>query len=189
MTTLRGWDVVLAEHLAVAQRLAAAGPVVDAVADALIACLRAGRRVYVFGNGGSAADAQHIAGELLGRFKVDRRALPAVALSTDTSTLTAIANDLGYEQVFARQLEGLVQPGDVVWALSTSGRSPNILEAMRVARDAGAVTIGFTGVAGDALAALCAHTFRAPHASSDRIQEMHELAFHYVCERVETALG
>lgn len=189
MPPARNWPTILNEHLAVAQQLAAAGPVIDAVADALIACLRAGRRVYVFGNGGSAADAQHIAGELLGRFKFDRRALPAVALSTDSSTLTAIANDLGYERVFSRQLEGLVQPGDVVWALSTSGKSPNILKAVELARQAGAVTIGFTGATGEALAALCAHTFRAPHTSSDRIQEMHELAYHYICERVECSLA
>ena len=185
----RSWSTVLDEHKHVVAALADQGATLDAIADAIIAALQAGRHVFVVGNGGSAADAQHIAGELLGRYKLDRPALPVTALSTDTSTLTAIANDLGYERIFARQLEGLAQPGDVVWALSTSGSSPNILAAARTARDRGAVMIGFTGQAGAKLAALCTHVFRAPHKSSDRIQEAHLLAYHYICERVEGVLA
>jgi D-sedoheptulose 7-phosphate isomerase len=163
--------------------------VLDAIADALIAALRGGQRLYVFGNGGSAADAQHIAAELLGRFHCHRRALPACALTTDSSTLTAIANDTGYEQVFARQLEGLVAADDVVWALSTSGDSPNVIEAVKVATRRGAVVIGFTGTSGGQLAELCTHVLRVPHQVSDRIQEAHQVAYHYICERVEDALG
>ena len=119
----RDWKTILAEHREVAAGMAASGETLDAIADALIAALRNGKRVYVFGNGGSAADAQHVAAELLGRFRRERRALPAMALTTDTSSLTAISNDLGYERVFARQIAGLVNEGDVVWALSTSGTS------------------------------------------------------------------
>lgn len=185
----RDWPTVLREHQQVIAALADQGLVLDSIAAVIAECLRSGRRAYTLGNGGSAADAQHIACELLGRFKRERAALPALALSTDTSTLTAIANDLGYERVFARQIEGLVQPGDVVWALSTSGDSPNVLEAVRAAAARGATVIGFTGQSGGKLADLCAHVFRAPHTSSDRIQEAHGLAYHYICEQVEAALS
>jgi D-sedoheptulose 7-phosphate isomerase len=156
----RAWNEVLREHEQVIAALADQAAVLDRITAVIAECLRSGRHVYTLGNGGSAADAQHIACELLGRFKRERAALPALALTTDTSTLTAIANDLGYERVFARQIEGLVQPGDVVWALS-----------------------------GGKLAGLCTHVFHAPHTSSDRIQEAHGLAYHYLCERVEAALS
>lgn len=185
----RDWATVLREHEGVIAGLAEQGPVIDGIADALIACLRAGHRVYTFGNGGSAADAQHIAAELLGRYKRNRQALPAVALSTDTSTITAVANDLGYELIFARQLEGLVQRGDVVWALSTSGTSPNVLAALRAAVERGATIVGFTGQTGGEMRPFCEHLFCAPHTASDRIQEAHILAYHYICERVEAALA
>jgi len=185
----RDWQTVLREHQEVVASLADQGPVLDRIVEAVSACLRSGHRVYTLGNGGSAADAQHIAAELLGRYKCERVALPALALTTDSSTLTAIANDLGYERVFARQLEGLVRPGDVVWALSTSGNSANVVAACRLARQQGALTVGFSGRAGGAMAAYCDHLFRAPHTSSDRIQEAHALAYHYVCERVESALA
>ncbi len=181
----RTWTDVLREHQQVIGGLADQAAVLDRIAETIVECLRSGRRVYTLGNGGSAADAQHIACELLGRFKRERTALPAIALTTDTSTLTAIANDLGYERIFARQIEALVQPGDVVWALSTSGDSPNVLEAVRVAAARGAVLVGFTGQSGSRLADLCSHAFRAPHTASDRIQEAHVLAYHYICERVE----
>jgi D-sedoheptulose 7-phosphate isomerase len=189
MSAARSWSAVITEHARVVAQLEPLAPVLDRMAEALIAALRGGRRVYILGNGGSAADAQHIAAELLGRFKRDRRALPAIALTTDSSCLTAIGNDLGFECVFARQVEGLVQPGDVVWALSTSGNSPNVLAAVRTASQRGAVTIGFTGSSGGELAALCTHLLRVPHDASDRIQECHALAYHYLCERVEAALG
>src|SRR5947199_1766338 len=124
------------------------------IAATIIAALRSGNKLLIIGNGGSAADAQHIAAEIVGRYKQDRPANAAMALTTDTSALTAIANDYGFEQIFARQVEGLGRRGDVLLALSTSGRSPNILTALRTARERGLVTIGFTG-SGEALAALC----------------------------------
>src|SRR4051812_32771743 len=127
------------------------------IADAIIAALTAGNKLLIIGNGGSAADAQHIAAEIVGRYKQDRPGYAAIALTTDTSALTAITNDYGFEQVFARQVEGLGQRGDVLLALSTSGRSPNILAALRMARERGLVTIGFTGTNGQTMSATCDH--------------------------------
>lgn len=185
----REWNTILAEHAQVIAEMEGLATALDAIADTIVQCLRSGRRVYTFGNGGSAADAQHIAAELLGRYKLDRPALPALALTTDSSTLTAIANDLGYERIFARQLEALLRAGDIAWALSTSGTSPNIIAAVRLAAERGATIIGFTGATGGALASLCTHVLRVPHTSADRIQEAHELAYHYICERVEAELA
>lgn len=179
------WTEVWTEHQRAIAGLADAGATLDAIVDAIAGCLLAGRRVYVFGNGGSAADAQHIAAELLGRFKSERQALPALALTTDSSTLTAIANDLGFDRIFARQLEGLFQAGDVAWAISTSGNSPNVIAAAEFVRRRDGTLIGFTGASGGRLAPLCTHVFKAPHTSSDRIQECHLLAYHYICEAVE----
>ncbi len=184
----RTWIDVVREHQQVIAALADQAPILDAIVAALVGCFRQGGRVYTLGNGGSAADAQHIAGELLGRFRRERAPLPVQALSADVATLTALGNDYGYEQVFARQLEALVRPGDVVWALSTSGTSPNVLAAVQVARARGATVIGFTGQNGAALAEHCTHVFRVPHAASERIQEAHALAYHYLCERVEATL-
>jgi D-sedoheptulose 7-phosphate isomerase len=129
------------------------------IAAVMIAALRAGNKILLIGNGGSAADAQHIAAEIIGRYKQDRPGWAAIALTTDTSALTAIANDHGFEQVFARQIEGLGKPGDVLLAFSTSGRSPNILAALGKARECGLVTIGFTGTKGEALGSHCDHLF------------------------------
>ncbi len=185
----RPWSQVHAEHLDVIGQLAAAGPLLDEMAALLIDCIRGGGRIYLFGNGGSAADAEHIATELLGRFKLDRRALPAIALSANTSTMTAIGNDLGYDRVFARQLEGLITGGDVAWAISTSGNSPNVLAAIEVARSADARVIGFSGRGGGAMADACDLLLRVPHDKSDRIQEGHELAYHYLCERIEASFA
>ena len=183
------WKAYLSEHTRMVAELANAAEPLAAIAQALIAAMRVGRRVYIFGNGGSAADAQHIAGELLGRFQTERRGLPALALNTDTSTLTAVANDFGYEQVFARQLEALVAEGDIVWALSTSGDSPNVIAAVELAARRGAVTIGFTGTPGGRLAEICTHVFRVPHQTSDRIQTGHQLGYHYLCARIDAALS
>jgi len=186
----REWKTVLDEHQKTIAQLADQAELFDRMVETLGACLKSGHRVYTFGNGGSAADAQHIAGELLGRFKCERVALPALALTTDSATLTAIANDLGYERVFSRQLEGLFEHGDVAWALSTSGNSANVLRAAQLARDCGGTVIGFTGQGGGKLAEIAHLLFRAPHTSSDRIQEAHQLVYHYICERVErTAVG
>src|SRR4051794_9549954 len=158
------------------------------IAAAMIAALRAGNKLLLIGNGGSAADAQHIAAEIVGRYKQQRRAYAAIALTTDTSALTAIANDYGFEQVFARQVEGLGQRGDVLIALTTSGRSPNILAALRTARETGLITIGFTGTNGETLRASCDHLFVSPSDDTPVIQQIHLCALHGICDVVERAL-
>jgi len=160
---------------------AAAGAIRE-MADLLIATFDAGGRVYVCGNGGSAADAQHIAGELAGRFRRERRPLACVALSTDTSVLTAVGNDYSYEDVFSRQVEALAGPGDVLWALSTSGNSPNVLKAASAARAAGAKVVAMTGSGGGKLAPAADACFRAPADRTDLIQLLHQLAYHIICE-------
>jgi D-sedoheptulose 7-phosphate isomerase len=175
----------ISEHVVLAQAFAEQIPLLERIADALLACFARGGRVYLIGNGGSAADAQHIAAELLGRFKINRRALPAVALTTDTSTLTAVGNDLGGDLIFSRQVEALVTRNDLLWVLSVSGTSPNIVAAVHAARKNGAGIIGFTGRRGAALAESCTHCLVVAHEASDRVQEMHELAYHLICERVE----
>jgi D-sedoheptulose 7-phosphate isomerase len=160
-----------------------------AIAEKMVQALRAGGTLYLCGNGGSAADAQHIAGEFVGRFRSERRALPAVALSTDTSVLTCIANDYEYEQVFARQVEALVRPGDVLWAFSTSGSSPNVLQAAAAAKHRGASVIAFTGRANSKLEAAADLCFCAEAALTARSQEMHQLAYHILCDLVERNLS
>lgn len=184
----RDWLRVIDEHETVIRALREQAAALDQIIEAILLCFRNGGRLYVLGNGGSAADAQHIAAELLGRFRRDRRSLPAIALTTDTSTLTAVANDYNYDRIFARQIEGLVRSGDLVWALSTSGNSPNVIAGVMAATERGASAIAFTGGSGGQLAPLCRFVFRAPHTQSDRIQEAHQLAYHYICERVEDAV-
>jgi D-sedoheptulose 7-phosphate isomerase len=158
------------------------------IAAAVVAALRAGNKLLIIGNGGSAADAQHIAAEIIGRYKRDRPAYAAMALTTDTSALTAIANDYGFEQVFARQVAGLGNPGDVLLALSTSGRSANILAALRTARERGLVTVGFTGSEGEGLGALCDHLLVAPTDDTPVVQQIHLAIGHGVCDEIEQAL-
>ncbi|MGB2988038.1 MAG: SIS domain-containing protein [Phycisphaerae bacterium] len=173
------------EHQRVVAAAAKQVELLARIADRVIACFDAGGKLYVFGNGGSAADAQHIAAELVGRFKRDRKALPAIALTTDTSILTAVTNDLGGEHNFVRQVEALVTDRDIVWALSVSGRSPNIILALEAAKEIGAYRIGFTGRTGDPLRELCDLCFQADHDTSDRVQEVHQLAYHLICDRIE----
>ena len=158
------------------------------IAQAIIAALRSGNKLLIAGNGGSAADAQHIAAEIVGRYKQDRPAWAAIALTTDSSALTAIANDYGFEQVFARQVEGVGQRGDVLLALSTSGRSPNILAALRTARERGLVTIGFTGSQGEALGAYCDHLLIAPSDDTPVVQQIHLAVAHGICDEIEQTL-
>ncbi|HBF52386.1 MAG TPA: sugar isomerase, partial [Afipia sp.] len=136
----------------------------------------------------SAADAQHIAAEIVGRYKQERAGWAAIALTTDTSALTAIANDYGFEQVFARQVQGLAKRGDVLFALSTSGRSPNILAAIKVARDLGVTTVGFTGAKGESMRASCDHLFVSPTDDTPVIQQVHMMAMHAICDEVEQVL-
>jgi D-sedoheptulose 7-phosphate isomerase len=158
------------------------------IAEVIVGALRGGNKLLIVGNGGSAADAQHIAAEIVGRYKQDRPACAAMALTTDTSALTAIANDYGFEQVFARQVAGLGRPGDVLLALSTSGRSPNILAALRAARERGLTTIGFTGRQGEALGVLCDHLLVAPSEDTAIIQQIHLAVAHGICDEIEQAL-
>ena len=157
-------------------------------AAACIGALRGGRKILFAGNGGSAADAQHLAGELVSRFNYDRPGLAAFALTTDTSVLTAIGNDYGYERLFARQVQAVGAAGDVLVALSTSGRSPNILAAVREARAKGIVSIGMTGRGGGPLAALCDHCLRTPSDLTPRIQEGHIAMGHTLCWLIERAI-
>lgn len=164
---------------------ASAGATIVAAAEMVVQCFRAGGTVYLCGNGGSAADAQHIAGEFVGRFRAERRALPAVALSTDTSILTCIANDYDYERVFARQVEALVRPGDLLWAFSTSGTSPNVIQAAEAARRRGARVLAFTGRANSKLEKRADLCLCAEAALTARSQEMHQLAYHIICDLVE----
>jgi D-sedoheptulose 7-phosphate isomerase len=161
---------------------------VASAADAMIACLQSGGTVFFCGNGGSAADAQHFACELAGRFFVDRPGLAAVALTTNTSSLTAIGNDYGYEHVFSRQLEGLATPGDVLVAITTSGRSASVVAAVHAAHRLGLTVIGMTGEKGAAFARLCDHALISPSAVTPRVQEGHLVMGHAFCELVERAL-
>jgi D-sedoheptulose 7-phosphate isomerase len=158
------------------------------IAAVMIAALRAGNKILLIGNGGSAADAQHIAAEIIGRYKQDRPGWAAIALTTDTSALTAIANDHGFEQVFARQIEGLGKPGDVLLAFSTSGRSPNILAALGKARECGLVTIGFTGTKGEALGSHCDHLFVSPSDDTPVVQQIHLTIAHGICDEIEQTM-
>ncbi len=159
-----------------------------AIARAVADALRAGNKLLLIGNGGSAADAQHIAAEIVGRYKQERPGWAAIALTTDTSALTAIANDYGFEQIFARQVQGLARRGDVLFALTTSGRSPNILAALKTARDIGVTTVGFTGTKGESMRAFCDHLFVAPTDDTPVVQQVHMMAMHAICDDVEQAL-
>jgi D-sedoheptulose 7-phosphate isomerase len=161
---------------------------IAAIADRVTDALAAGHKLLLAGNGGSAADAQHLAGEFLSRFHQDRAPLAAVALTTDSSVMTAIGNDYGYESLFERQVLGLGRRGDVLIAISTSGRSPNILRALRAARESGVVAIGFTGRGGGDMPALCDLCLLAPSDSTPLIQQLHITVGHIVCGLVEARL-
>jgi D-sedoheptulose 7-phosphate isomerase len=176
------------EGLSAAARDAAMLKTTLAIAAATAAALRAGGKLLIAGNGGSAADAQHIAAEIVGRYKKERPGWAALALTTDTSALTAISNDYGFEQVYARQVEGLGRRGDVFWGLSTSGKSPNILAALTTARESGLVTVGFTGAKGASLGAQCDHLLIAPSDDTPVIQQIHLAAGHAICDAIEQDL-
>lgn len=181
---------VIGESVAVQQALLETASL-DAILEAarlIGASLAGGGTVLLFGNGGSATDASHIAAELLGRFQRERRALPAIALADNQSTVTAIANDYGFDRVFARQIEGMGRPGDVAIALSTSGRSPNVLAGAAAARERGITTIGLTGAGGHELRAAVELCISVASTSAARIQEAHILIGHLLCELVEEEL-
>ena len=178
----------LKDTAAAHQRMAASAAPIVAVAEAIVASLRQGGSVLVFGNGGSAADAQHFAAELLGRYERERRAWPAMALTTDTSALTAIGNDYGFDRVFARQLEALGKKGDVAIGISTSGNSPNVLRALETANERGLITVALTGRGGQA-GSLAAHHIAVQEDRTARVQEVHATVLHVICELVEKDLN
>jgi D-sedoheptulose 7-phosphate isomerase len=158
---------------------------VDAVAQRVVDCFSAGQRVYTFGNGGSSLDANHFAEELVGRFKRERRPLPAQSLASDSAAITCIANDYSFEEIFERQVRAFVAPGDVVVAFSTSGRSPNVVRGLAAAREAGAATVLFGGADGGPALAHADHALVVPSASTARIQELHVLFLHIVIDEVD----
>ena len=163
-------------------------PDIVRAADLMVAAYRGGAKLLFFGNGGSAADAQHIAGEFVSRFAFDRPGLPAIALTTDTSILTAIGNDYGYEKLFARQVQALGNRGDVLIGYSTSGKSPNVLNAFREARAKGLTCVGLTGNRGGPMSELCDYLLEVPSADTPKIQEGHLVLGHILCGLVENAI-
>jgi D-sedoheptulose 7-phosphate isomerase len=180
----------LADHMAaVSKTVGGSSDVIDGIVSRLVSCFRVGGKLLICGNGGSAADAQHFAAEFMNRMRFDRRPWPAIALTTDTSVLTSIANDSDYEQVFARQVDALGHPGDALIALSTSGASANVLAALEAARRRGMATVGFTGEAGaDPMRPFCDLVLVVPSRDTARIQECHEFVYHVVAEQVEREL-
>jgi D-sedoheptulose 7-phosphate isomerase len=179
---------VLNEAAGAHQRMASNAGAIATVADVIVKSLRQGGAVLVFGNGGSAADAQHFAAELVGRYQTERKAWPAVALTTDTSALTAIGNDYGFDRVFARQLEALGRKGDVAIGISTSGNSPNVLRALEAASDRGLITVALTGKGGKA-AAMATHHIGVQEERTARIQEVHATVLHVICELIDKELS
>ena len=163
--------------------------VIAEIADAITTVLKLGGTIYLCGNGGSAADAQHIAGEFVGRFCRERKALPAIAFSTDTSVLTCIANDYTYDRVFARQAEALVRENDLLWAFSTSGTSANVIAAVEVAKERDAQVIAFTGASDSELEKMADICLCADAESTARSQEIHQLAYHIICDLVERSFA
>ena len=186
------WQTRIAAEIATTAanfaRLAAQTPAIAGAAEAMIKTLRGGGKIMLCGNGGSAADAQHLAAELVGRYLKDRAPLAALALTVDTSALTAIANDYAFEEVFARQVTGLGRPGDLLLALSTSGDSANVLAAVAAAKAKGIATIALTGAGGGRLAPLADLAIRVPAARSNAVQELHIAVGHILCGIVEDAL-
>ena len=162
---------------------------IEEISALMVKCFRQGNKILLCGNGGSAADAQHVAGEFVNRFRYDHAALPAIALSTDTSILTAIGNDSSFEHVFSRQVEALGKPGDILVGISTSGNSPDVLRALEAGRRLGLTTIGFTGEKGSAIMEdKCDHCLAAASSDTPRIQECHIFMWHVICQDVEATI-
>jgi len=176
------------EHMKVVEKLENQLELFEQIADRMIRAIRGGNKILWCGNGGSAADSQHLAAEIVGRFRRERRAWASVALTTDTSILTAVGNDYGYEAIFTRQIEALCQAGDVVVGLTTSGNSRNVCNAIRCARTLGAFTVGLTGESGGNLATLADACLRVTSRDTARIQECHILFGHALCNRIESEL-
>jgi D-sedoheptulose 7-phosphate isomerase len=187
---LMGLEDELAAHLdAIRGTVAGSAPVIEEIIARLSTCFEQGGKLLLCGNGGSAADAQHFAAEFMNRMRVDRQPWPAIALSTDTSVLTSIANDAAYDNIFARQVEALGRPGDMLFAFSTSGGSSNVLAALRAGRHREMVTVGFTGdEGGRRMGTDCDLVLAVPSNDTARIQECHEFVYHYVAAAVESRL-
>jgi len=185
------WDSIAEEYLAVAEEVfGSLKTKVEAVADEIVSRVREGNKILVCGNGGSAADAQHLAGEMINKFLKERKPYPAVALSTDTSVITAIGNDYGYEYIFEKQVRGLGSSGDVLIGISTSGEAQNVLNAVRAAKHMNMLTVGLTGGRGGRLAEMANEVIRVSSSEcTPRIQEGHQLIIHALCERIEEVLG
>ena len=158
------------------------------VVDAITGALKAGNKILIFGNGGSAADAQHIAAEFVNRFIIERPPLPAIALSTDTSVITSIGNDYDFSEIFSKQIRAIGQSGDVAWGISTSGKSPNVIKALEVAKKMGLITIALTGRDGGDIARMVDHSLDVSSNSTPRIQEVHITVSHVICEMVDYKL-
>jgi D-sedoheptulose 7-phosphate isomerase len=176
------------EHLRIVESLLNQQPTLEHIADAMTHAILAGHKILWCGNGGSAADSQHLAAELMGRFRRERRALPSIALTTDTSILTAIGNDYGYEKIFARQVEALCTKGDVVVGISTSGTSRNVCDALDLARKMGAFTVALTGESGGEMVRIAHATICVPSKDTARIQEGHILCGHMLCDWIELSV-
>jgi D-sedoheptulose 7-phosphate isomerase len=185
----RSFEDIRKEHLQVIQELGSISASVERVADRMAKSLREGGTIFFMGNGGSAGDSQHLAAELVGRFQRERAGLRAIALTTDTSVLTAIANDYGYDCVFERQVAALCKSGDVVVGISTSGNSANVLRGLARAFEIGAHTVGMTGANNGKMVEVCIECIQVPSTSAARIQEAHILIGHALCELVEEAAG
>jgi D-sedoheptulose 7-phosphate isomerase len=181
---------LVADSVALKERFfGESAPLLLEVGGRMAASLLAGGRVLAFGNGGSAADAQHFVAELVGRLARERRGLSAIALTTDPSVVTAVANDMGYASVFRRQVEAHGRAGDIALGISTSGRSPNVVEALRAARARGLVTVGLTGEGGGEVAGLVQHLIAVPHPDTQRVQEVHTMVLHVLAQVVEEEAG
>jgi D-sedoheptulose 7-phosphate isomerase len=179
---------IISESVAVKNKLLLDSTLIETVekiVSSMVSALKKGNRIYFCGNGGSAADAQHLAAEFSGRFYIDREALPAEALHCNTSYITAVGNDYGYDVVYARLIQGIGQKGDFLVGISTSGNSTNIIKAFEVAREKGIITVGFTGLTGGRMKTLCDHLINVPSTDTPRIQESHILVGHIICQLVE----
>lgn len=175
-----------AAHMAMFNLLEPLFPLISDVGVNMQNCIKNGGKILIMGNGGSAADSQHIAAEIVGRFKKERKGMPAIALTTDTSILTSVGNDYGYDYIFARQIEALCRPEDLVIGITTSGNSANVVRAMEAAKEIGATTVGLTGGSGGKLNALCDFNLIMPSAVTARIQEAHIFVGHSLCEILES---
>ena len=186
--TTKVYQSAIAEHVKTIEAMAEQQAVFEKIANQMSRAILAGHKILWCGNGGSAADSQHLAAELMGRFKCERQGLPSIAMTTDTSILTAIGNDYGYERVFQRQVEALCTKGDVVVGISTSGNSRNVCAALETARTLGAFTVAFTGEGGGAMAGLADAVFRTASKDTARIQEAHILFGHMLCDWIEQSV-